>query len=100
MMDCFRSLLASIALIGIVSAPAAAAQGQSGADSRASAAARAMKEQRFDDAANAYRELLKKNPNEPELLANLGIALAMGGHEADAVVSLERALTLNPKLTN
>jgi tetratricopeptide (TPR) repeat protein len=63
-------------------------------------AARAMSEHRYDDAAAAYRELLKSAPEEPALLANLGIALAMGGHEADAVAPLERALTLNPKLTN
>jgi predicted Zn-dependent protease len=68
--------------------------------SAASEAARAMSEQRYDAAASAYRELLKAHPDEPGLLANLGIALAMGGHEAEAVVPLERALALNPKLTN
>ena len=68
--------------------------------SAASEAARAMSEQRYDAAASAYRELLKAHPDEPGLLANLGMALAMGGHEADAVAPLERALALNPKLTN
>ena len=67
---------------------------------RASEAARAMSEQRYDEAATAYRELLKAHPEEPTLLANLGIALAMGGHEAEAVAPLEHALRLNPKLTN
>jgi predicted Zn-dependent protease len=61
-------------------------------------AARAMSEHRYDDAAAGYRQLLKSAPDDPGLLANLGMALAMGGHEADAVPPLERALTLNPKL--
>ena len=59
-----------------------------------------MSEHRYDDAAAAYRELLKSRPDEPGLLANLGMALSMGGHEAEAVAPLERALQLNPKLTN
>jgi len=71
-------------------------------DNRASAAqaARAMAEHRYDEAAAIYRELLKVTPDEPELHANLGMALAMGGHEAEAVPQLERAIALNPKLTN
>jgi predicted Zn-dependent protease len=67
---------------------------------RASDAERAMSEHRYDDAAAGYRELLKAHPDEPGLLANLGMALAMAGHAAEAVTPLERALTLNPKLTN
>jgi Flp pilus assembly protein TadD len=59
-----------------------------------------MSERRYDDAAAAYRELLKSRPDEPGLLANLGMAMAMGGHENEAVAPLERALALNPKLTN
>ena len=59
-----------------------------------------MSEHRYDDAAASYRELLKTHPDEPGLLANLGIALAMDGREAEAVAPLERALALNPKLTN
>ena len=73
---------------------------QTSAEARAGDAARAMSENRYDDAASAYRELLKAHPDEPGLLANLGMALAMGGHEAEAVAPLERALALNPKLTN
>jgi predicted Zn-dependent protease len=69
-------------------------------NSRATEAARAMSEQRYEDATTAYRELLKAHPDEPTLLANLGMSLAMGGHPAEAVAPLERALKLNPKLTN
>jgi predicted Zn-dependent protease len=70
------------------------------ASSPRAAAARAMSEHRYDDAARRYRELLQAMPDEPGLLANFGMALAMGGHEAEAVAPLERALVLNPKLTN
>ncbi len=63
-------------------------------------ASRAMGEHRYDEAAAIYREMLKVTPDEPELLANLGMALAMGGHDAEAVPPLERAVALNPKLTN
>lgn len=71
-----------------------------GSNANADPAARAMDEHRYDDAAEGYRELLKAHPNEAGLLANLGMALAMGGHEGDAIAPLERALALNPKLTN
>lgn len=82
--------------------PSASADAQASAKPRAQndPGAQAIREHRYDDAAAAYRELLKSAPDEPGLLANLGMALAMGGHEADAVAPLERALTLNPKLTN
>jgi len=73
---------------------------QTSTDARARDAARAMSEQRYDTAARAYRELLEAHPDEPGLLANLGMALAMAGHPAEAVAPLERAVSLNPKLTN
>ena len=76
------------------------AQPPSGASAAANTAARAMSEHRYDEAAGIYSGLLKAHPDEPGLLANFGIALALGGHEADAVAPLERALVLNPKLTN
>src|SRR4051794_18920191 len=96
-----RWLLASVLFAWM--APGAAnvfAQAPSAAASRPNAAARAMNEQRYDEAAAAYRDLLKTRPDEPELLANFGIALALGGHEPDAIAPLQRALALNPKLAN
>ena len=65
---------------------------------RNKAAGQAMSDGRFDAAASLYRELLKDRPDEPGLLMNLGMALAMGGHEADALAPLERATRLNPGL--
>ena len=65
---------------------------------RSREATRAMQDGRFDDAARLYRELLKAVPDEAGLLMNLGMALAMGGHESEAVAPLERALALKPEL--
>jgi tetratricopeptide (TPR) repeat protein len=88
-----------LAFVLLTTASAAAfAQGDS--RSRAAQASRAMGEHRYDEAAAIYREMLKVTPDEPELLANFGMALAMGGHDAEAVPPLERAVALNPKLTN
>jgi tetratricopeptide (TPR) repeat protein len=95
-----RLVFASVALIVLVSTIHIGAQNPRSADSLASDAARAMKEQRYDVAANAYRELLKTHADDPQLLANLGMALSMSGREAEAVAPLERALKLNPKLAN
>jgi predicted Zn-dependent protease len=63
---------------------------------RSQAATRAMSEGRFDEAARIYRELLQTLPNDPGLLTNLGMALAMSGREGEALAPLERALTLQP----
>ncbi|MGH9373219.1 MAG: tetratricopeptide repeat protein [Vicinamibacterales bacterium] len=65
---------------------------------RSRAASQAMQEGRFDDAAAIYRELLKAIPDEPGLLMNLGMALAMGGQEGEALAPLERAIALKPDL--
>ena len=57
-----------------------------------------MNDGRFDDAARIYRDLLQALPDEAPLLMNLGMALAMGGHEPEAIAPLERAIAINPKL--
>ncbi len=76
--------------------PASAQSGDLAARSRE--ASRAMQDGRFDDAVRIYRELLQALPNEAGLLMNLGMALAMGGHEQEALAPLERALALRPDL--
>jgi predicted Zn-dependent protease len=90
-------LLALMIPLALVFCTPAVAQNAS-LEARGQAAARAMSERRFDDAAATYREMLKAMPDEPGLLTNLGMALAMGGHEADAIAPLERALALKPGL--
>jgi tetratricopeptide (TPR) repeat protein len=81
---------------GLVVGPSAAQSANLAARSRT--ASRAMSEGRFDEAAGIYRELLKSLPDEPGLLMNLGMALAMGGQEKEALAPLERAITLRPEL--
>ena len=80
----------------LVSLPAGTQSGDLAERSRA--ATRAMQEGRFDEAARMYRDLLQALPNEAGLLMNLGMALAMGGHEREALAPLERALALDPGL--
>ena len=65
---------------------------------RSRAGTAAMSEGRFDDAARIYRELVQALPDDPGLLMNLGMALAMGGHESEATTPLERAIALKPDL--
>jgi tetratricopeptide (TPR) repeat protein len=89
---CVLSLFMAVCCSG-----AAAAQAPDAA-ARNHAASAAMNQGKFDEAAGIYRELLQSMPNEGGLLMNLGMALAMGGHEADAVAPLERAIELKPGL--
>ena len=65
---------------------------------RSRAAGQAMEAGRFADAARIYQDLVQAVPNDPGLLMNLGMALAMGGQEADAIAPLQKAVALNPKL--
>jgi tetratricopeptide (TPR) repeat protein len=65
---------------------------------RSQAAAAAMQRGSFDEAARAYQELVRAVPGDAGLLMNLGMALAMGGHEAEAIGPLERAIKLKPAL--
>jgi len=65
---------------------------------RSQAAAAAMQKGSFDEAARIYQELVRAVPGDAGLLMNLGMALAMGGHEAEAIGPLERAIKLKPAL--
>jgi tetratricopeptide (TPR) repeat protein len=65
---------------------------------RANQAKQAMAANRFDEAAAIYREILQKIPDEPGILMNLGMALAMSGQSKDAIQPLARALELRPAL--
>lgn len=66
---------------------------------RANQAKQAMAADRFDEAAAIYREILQKMPEEPGIMMNLGMALAMAGRPRDAIQPLSRALELRPTLT-
>jgi predicted Zn-dependent protease len=58
----------------------------------------AMAAGNFDEAARRYRDLLGAVPNEPGLLMNFGMALAMGGHTREAIEPLSIATKLRPSL--
>jgi cytochrome c-type biogenesis protein CcmH/NrfG len=55
-------------------------------------------ERRFDAAATTLRAAEQVEPGNPIVSANLGIALSDGGHPADAIAPLQRALTIDPDL--
>ncbi len=90
---------ARLTLLVLLAAPSAMPIAQS-ADpaARAKQAAQAMNDGQFDEAAGIYRDLLKLKPDEPGLLMNLGMALAMGGREQEAIAPLQRAAALRPSL--
>jgi predicted Zn-dependent protease len=86
----------ALLVVFVLSAPAVAQGPDLAATNRAASAA--MSAGRYEEAAQKYRELLEAVPDEPGLLMNLGMALAMAGREADAIAPLERAVARNPKL--
>jgi predicted Zn-dependent protease len=92
------ALVLTALLTAFVTATAAAQSGDAARRSQSAAATRAMSAGRFDDAARIYRELLQASPDEAGLLMNLGMALAMGGREAEAIAPLDRAVTLDRAL--
>jgi tetratricopeptide (TPR) repeat protein len=49
-----------------------------------------------DDSLVAYERAVQLNPNDADLLAEMGDALACAGHAERAVSSIERAMILNP----
>ena len=92
---CLRAALGAVLVAGFA---AAAAPQPDDLATRTRAASRAMSEGRFDDAAGVYRDLLKGRPDDPRLLMNLGMALAMGGRESEALPPLQRAVERDPSL--
>ncbi len=54
-----------------------------------------MAEQKFEEAASIYRQLVQAVPNNPGLLLNLGMALHLAGHSHEAIAPLKNALKLD-----
>lgn len=69
------------------------------AEELANQAQEAMAAGRFDAAEAAYLELVKLEPNVPELYANLGAAYFQEGKLDEAVDALRHALRIKPSLT-
>ncbi|HTM02387.1 MAG TPA: tetratricopeptide repeat protein [Vicinamibacterales bacterium] len=55
-----------------------------------------LKAQWYERAALHYRRSLKRHPDEPAVLVNLGAALLSTGRPAEAIPPLERAVTVAP----
>jgi choline-sulfatase len=68
------------------------------ADAHLGLAACQVSQQQFDAAAATLRGAERIEPGNPVVAANLGIVLSDGGHPADAIAALQRALTIDPDL--
>ena len=68
------------------------------ADAHLGLAACERAQRRFDAAAATLRDAERVEPGNPVVSANLGLVLSDGGHPAEAVGPLQRALTLDPEL--
>ena len=68
-------------------------QGKAGLLERA---AKAMHEGRFADACVAYREMIRRNPNDAIAYRYLGVALAKSGNPKEALQDYDHALQLDP----
>jgi tetratricopeptide (TPR) repeat protein len=55
-----------------------------------------LREDRYDEAADAFRDALKRRPDSADANRNLGTALAATGHAPEAITYLRRAVQLAP----
>jgi predicted Zn-dependent protease len=62
------------------------------------AARQAQESGDYRKAAQAYSSLLAREPNNPQLLSNIGIMYYLAGEDRTALRSLRRALQLSPTL--
>jgi tetratricopeptide (TPR) repeat protein len=53
---------------------------------------------RFPEAAEKYNELIGKEPNNPALINNYGVALYRQGKKEESIVQFRRALEIAPNL--
>ncbi len=80
-----------IAILTVLAGAGGGTLAQNTPEQLAESARLAMAEQRFPDAAQAYRELAIAFPSEPALQANLGMALHMSGQDREAIDPLRAA---------
>ncbi|PYQ49569.1 MAG: hypothetical protein DMF78_17840 [Acidobacteria bacterium] len=84
-------------LVALLLGAAAALPAEDDLAAKSHRAKELMASGRYADAVPVYRELVKAVPNNPGLLANLGMALHLSGQDRDAVAPLEAALRLDPQ---
>lgn len=58
------------------------------------------REGRLEEAASAYREILKTAPDHSGVLHNLGVVLATGGKPEQAIALFDRAIGIRPDYTH
>jgi choline-sulfatase len=68
------------------------------ADAHLGLAACQVSARRFESAASTLRDAERIEPDNPVVIANLGVVLSDSGHPADAIAPLQRALTIDPDL--
>src|SRR5262245_48666914 len=91
-----RVILVSVALLALAAAALAAQQRASA--SKVEAGWDALQRRDGATAATIFYEALLAEPRNPALHFGAGLAAHLLGRETDAIASLTRALTLNPKL--
>jgi tetratricopeptide (TPR) repeat protein len=97
-------LAGSVAVVVVLAGSVSAAQTPGAASSEIQAlyqrGERALAEQRYADAEQAYEQMRTLQPAVAEVHARLGLIYFQQGRYADAVPSLQRALQLKPALPN
>jgi tetratricopeptide (TPR) repeat protein len=96
LMDFNARIAAALLLIGLSAPPAFA---QRTAAQLADAGWRAVQQGDGDRAASAFGEALAMNPRDPVLNLGAGVAAQMQGRSHDASTHLQKALQLDPRLT-
>lgn len=64
-----------------------------------SAGLEAVKTERFDDAARSFEQGVRENPQDVEIVADLGFALTRAGQPRQALRPLYAAVLLDPRRT-
>jgi len=91
----YRSMSSLAPFLLLLGAWVGISQPQPAMDWRAKAA-EARRHQDFAAAADAYRKLLESDPDNPQLLTNLGMMLSLAARHAEALAPLDRALERDP----
>ena len=92
------SVLVLLAMTALMPARAAAQGSTGSALQLVDAGMKALRDRRFDDAADAFIKATKLQPKDPRAWLGRGLAEYMMGRNDESAASLERALGLDPRL--